>query len=205
MKTIFAVIFSLFISTQIFAQSGEGKFAMSWDITVPLGETSDYISDVSWLGFSMQWRQFINPNISLGGSFAWSVLDSRSFETQSFSFQPDGADRQINGDLSGEQFRYLNSFPILFETYYHMGDPYDSKVRPYGGLGIGVTPIEQRTEVGLVAITNTNWHFTLTPEVGAIFPLDAVSIFVAASYNYALKVDDTINYTYLTFNVGLMF
>ena len=88
MKTIFSIIFSLFISAQIFAQ--DDHFGMSWDVTVPLGETSDYVGETSWLGFTMQWRKFMTDNVSVGISFGWSVLDQRSFETQSFKFTPDG-------------------------------------------------------------------------------------------------------------------
>ena len=203
MKTIIALIFSIFISVQIFAQ--DNQFGMSWDITVPIGETADYVGDVSWLGFTMQWRKYMTDNVSLGLSFSWNVLDQRSFETQEFKFSPDGSDREITGHLSGEQFRYLNSFPILIESHYYLGDPYDSKVRPYGGLGIGVTPIEKRTEIGIIAITDSNWHFSLSPEIGALIPLDQLSLFVAANYNYAFKTNNTIDYSFITFNVGLMF
>jgi outer membrane protein W len=203
MKTIFSIIISLFISVQVFAQ--DDHFGMSWDITVPLGETSDYISETSFLGFTMQWRKFVTPNVSLGASFSWNVLDSRSFETQEFNFKPDGVDRQIAGALSGEQFRYLNSFPMVVEAAYYLGDPYESKVRPYGGLGVGVTPIQKRTEIGLVAITDTNWHFTLAPEIGILIPLDQVDLFAAANYNYAFKANNSIDYSFITFNIGLMF
>jgi hypothetical protein len=178
---------------------------MSWDVTVPLGETSDYISETSWLGFTMQWRKFMTDNVSIGFSFGWSVLDSREFQTQSFKFNPEGSDREISGDLSGEQFRYLNTFPILVKGHYYLGDPYDSKIRPYGGLSLGTTPIEKRTEIGIVAITDTNWHFTVAPEIGILVPLDGVSLFAAVNYMYSLKTNNTINYSWLTINIGLMF
>jgi hypothetical protein len=178
---------------------------MSWDVTIPVGATSDYVGETSWLGFTMQWRKFMTENVSIGGSLSWNVLHQRSFETQEFKFTPEGADREITGHISGEQFRYLNSFPILFESHYYLGDPYDSAVRPFGGLGVGVTPIERRTEIGIVAITDTNWHFTLSPEIGILIPLDQLSLFVAANYNYALKVKNTIDYSFISINLGLMF
>ncbi len=192
MKTIFSIIFSLFISAQIFAQ--DDHFGMSWDVTVPLGETSEYVGETSWLGFTMQWRKFMTDNVSLGFSFGWSVLHQRSFETHSFKFTPDGFNQAINGDVSGEQFRYLNSFPILLKGHYYLGDPYDSKIRPYGGLSVGTTPIQQRTEIGIIAITDTNWHFTVAPELGILIPLDQLDLFFAATYMYSLKTKDTINY-----------
>ena len=156
MKTIFSIIVSLIISAHVFAQ--DDHFGMSWDVTIPVGETSNYVGETSWLGFTMQWRKFLNDNISVGALFSWNVLHQRSFETQEFRFTPEGSDREITGHLSGEQFRYLNSYPILVESHYYLGDPYDSAVRPYAGLGAGVTPIQRRTEVGLIAITETNWH-----------------------------------------------
>jgi outer membrane protein W len=203
MKTIFSLIIGLFMSVQIFAQ--DDHFGMSWDVTVPLGETSDYVGETSWLGFTMQWRKFMTPNVSVGVSFGWNVLYQRSFETQSFEFTPDGSDRKINGDLSGEQFRYLNSFPMTVKAHYYLGDPYESKIRPFAGVGVGVTPIQRKTEIGLVAITDTNWHFTVAPEVGILVPLNQVNLFFAANYNYAFKVKNTIDYSFITFNIGLMF
>ena len=203
MKTIISIIFSLFLSAQIFAQ--DDHFGISWDITIPMGETADYVGETSWLGFTMQWRKFMTDNVSVGFSFSWNVLHQRSFETQSFKVTVDGFEREITGDLSGEQFRYLNSFPILVRGHYYLGDPYDSKIRPYAGAGIGMTPIQQRTEIGVVAITDTNWHFTLAPEIGLLIPLDQLSLFAAANYNYAFKVNNTIDHSFITINIGLMF
>ncbi len=203
MKTIYSIIFSLFLSAQVFAQ--DSHFMMSWDVTVPLGETADYTGEVSWLGFSMQWRKFMTDHVSVGLNFSWNVLSQRTSETEEFKFTPDGSDRPISGTLTGEQFRYLNSFPILVEGHYYTGDPYDSAARFFAGGGIGVTPIQRRTEIGTISVDDTNWHFTIAPEIGVLFPLDDFGIYVAANYNYALKVKETIDYSFLTFNVGLMF
>ena len=203
MKTLFSIILSLFISAQVFAQ--DSHFGMSWDVTIPVGATSDYVGETSWIGFTMQWRKFMTPNTSVGLAFSWNVLHQRSFETQEFKFTPEGSDREITGHISGEQFRYLNSFPILVEGHYYLGDPYDSAVRPFAGLGIGVTPIQRRTEIGIVAITDTNWHFTIAPEVGILIPLDQLDLFVAANYNYAFKANNSIDYSFISINLGLMF
>lgn len=204
MKKIIVIIVSFFISSQVILAQ-DSHFGMSWDITVPLGKTSDYVDATSFLGFTMQWRTYVTPSISLGASFSWNVLDKRSYETQAFSLELEELNRTINGHVSGEQFRYLNSFPMVAEANYYFGEPYDSKVRPYGGLGIGVTPIEKRTEIGVIALVDDNWHFTMAPEVGVLIPLDQFNLFAAANYNYAFKANGSGEYTFITFNVGMVF
>ena len=105
-KTFLIAVCTVFLINVGNAQSS--IWAFTYDVGVPMGETSDYIDNASWRGFTVQGRSFINPNFSIGGSFSWQVFNSRTDETVNFSFQPEGADKPINGTLSGEQLRYID-------------------------------------------------------------------------------------------------
>ena len=202
LKPAIFFLLCLFAITTSYSQSN--LWAFSYDVGFPLGETSDYIGNTSWRGFTVQGRSFIKPNISVGGSFSWQVFYEQVDEVVEFSYQPEEVDRPINGALSGKQFRYINTLPIMVNIHYYMGDALIDAVRPYAGLSLGTAPTKQRTEVGIIAIDEFNWHFALAPEIGILVPIDTgVDFFGSLKYNLALKANDSITHSYLNIQVGL--
>jgi len=202
LTSILIALCSLFMVNSGTAQTG--IWAFSYDVAFPLGETSDYIDKTSWRGFTVQGRHFINSNISIGGSFSWQVFNQRLSETVEFSFQPEDAERPINGTLSGEQFRYINTLPIMVNAHYYMGDALPGALRPYAGLSVGAAPTKSRVEIGLLAIDEFNWHLAFAPEAGVLIPIGTGLDFIGAvKYNFALKANDSINHSYFNIQVGL--
>ena len=63
-------IIALF-STSAYSQ---GMFSISYDIGLPIGETSNFIGNASFRGFGVEGRGFITDNLSYGGSFNWAVF-----------------------------------------------------------------------------------------------------------------------------------
>lgn len=184
--------------------SQNAVWAFSYDVAFPLGETSDYIDRTSWRGFTIQGRQFIKPNLSVGGSFSWQVFNQRISELVEFSFQPANSEQTVNGALSGEQFRYINTLPIMVNVHYYLGDALPSAIRPFAGISVGTAPTKRRTEIGLFAIDDFNWHLALAPEAGVLIPIGTeLDFFGAVKYNFALEANDSINYSYFNIQVGL--
>jgi hypothetical protein len=202
LNSILIAFCSLFMLSS--GNTQESIWTFTYDVAFPLGETADYIDRTSWRGFTVQGRHFINSNISIGGSFSWQVFNQRLSELVEFSFEPANSDQTVNGTLSGEQFRYINTLPIMFNAYYYLGDPLPSAIRPYAGLSVGTAPTKRRTEIGLLAIDDFNWHFAFAPEAGILIPIGTNIDFIGAvRYNVALKANDSINYSHFNINVGL--
>ena len=188
----------LIISLALFLSSfgmmaQEGLFALTYNMGLPVGESADYIDKFSFRGFGIDGRSFIKENITLGGSFSWNVF----FEEEVNQTYTEGGEA-----LTGNFYKYVNAFPINFTAHYYFGD-YDAAVRWHAGLGVGASKINARTEFGVYQISNNYWHFNMTPDVGALIPMNyRTNLFLSVRYNHAFE-NKGHSYSYLGFNVGL--
>ena len=208
MKTLSFLLCMFFFILGLNAQDETYNWAMwgyGYDMSFPTGNTSDFISDPSFLGFTIQGRKFVSSQFSIGGSLSWHVFNGQKEETRSFRFEDDGLSKDIVGSISGKQFRYINALPIMLNAHYYLGEIESEKVIVYGGLGIGVTPIKRRVEMGVFAIDETNWHFGLIPEIGILKRISSSYTFTSSlRYSNAFKASQVPNQSYMTVQVGLL-
>ena len=195
------IILAVFISTASYAQQSFWSFNynMSW----ATGEQVDYIADGSARGFGIEGRGFLSQEFSVGGAFSWEVFDQiyRDLPPHQVSVTDD-----VQADITGVQYRYLNTLPILINAHYYLG--MDGTVRTYFGLGIGTAYTEQRTEIGLTSITSNGWGFAVQPEIGVFVPfgLTGVGANIAAKFRYTTKSKDVSTaISFFTLGIGLGF
>ncbi len=194
-KLILIIIATTFYSTGAFAQS---LFGASYDISVPLGSTSDYIGNPSFRGFGVEARVFLGDNLTYGGSFNWAVF------YEEIGPQEWDGDIEETGTVYGTQYRYINSFPIMGTVHYYFGEW--GATRPYIGGGLGAQKIDQRTDFGLYTDNKNKWRFGFAPEIGVLIPVNFnSSINLSAKYQYAVKAGDHESVSYLNFKIGLAF
>ncbi len=190
MKTLFAIIITLGIATSSFAQS---MFSLSYTTSFSTGETNDFIEQVSWRGMSLDGRYFLSDNLSLGGYTNWTTFYER---------MPDATYTDGTSSISGVQYRYINSFPLLLNAhYYKTAGKADLKV--YAGVGVGTYYISQTTEMGLWMVEDNIWHFGFAPEIGFLVPAGEVDLNLSVKCNYALKAKDSINYSWFGISLGI--
>jgi hypothetical protein len=199
MKKILVII-AVFISTASFAQ--RSFWAFNYEMSFSAGEQSDYISDPSFRGWGVDGRGFLTQNFSVGGSFSWEVFDQiyRNLETD----LTDVTDN-VSGAITGAQYRYINTLPILVNAHYYLGS--NGAMRTYFGLGLGTAYMEQRTDIGFVSISANGWGLALQPEVGVLIPfgLSGGGLNVAGKFRYTTKTSDTIPVSFFTLAVGFGF
>ncbi len=169
---------------------GDNLWLGSYSVGFPMGDTKDYIGQTSWLGFAIEGRHFTTPNLTLGFLSGWTTFNDKSYRLT----------EEGTMTLSGVQARYLNIFPLLANVFYYLGDRDSANF--YFGLGAGTYWIEQRTEVGLWAATENNWHLGLAPEIGVAFPRGRTSIVVSARYNYAFSAGNVGKESWLSLGIG---
>ena len=189
MKKILLVLLTI-ISIQAYSQSMHG---LTYSIALPLGETSDFTGNLSWRGFAIDGKYFVNDNMTLGWTTGWHTM----YESESGSFT------EGTRTLTGTQYRYINVLPIMMTYNFFFNNEGD--VQPFLGLSAGTYWIEQKTNMGLFSDVTDHWHFGIAPEVGILFPAGLRANFYATfRYNNAIAADDSINFSFLALNIGFL-
>jgi hypothetical protein len=134
----------------------------------PLSNTQDFTNNFGWRGIGFEYRRQVKPNLALGLIFAWQVFDEQTDEVVS----------AFGVDISGDQFRYVNSWPML--------------------------AMQHRMDVGLYTIEETNVHFGFGPEAGVAIPVrpDLAAV-LNTRLNYALAAGSVEHQSYLSFGIGV--
>jgi hypothetical protein len=202
MKYKFLIIALLFTSITISAQSFLGS--LSYSTALGMGNTGDFIGDLSYKGFQFEGRTFTSRNWTFGGTFGWNVFDAQSSDLIHVENGDDVS------DIQGTQVRYINSFPIMANGHYYFFKR-KSPVRPFLGINVGLYYITQRFQLGIYQMEENNWHFGFAPEAGVLIPVGSIAIMANAKYNYALSAGKPLgggtdnSHSYMSFNIGLVF
>lgn len=203
MKKLLTISVCLLFSAAVFGQYKGGLWSYTYDMSFGIGETSDFISPASFRGMSIAGSGFVTDKIALGGSFGWTTFFEKTSRVEDFDFIDDEGER-VTGALAGTQFRYINAFPILFTAKWYSKNPVFETLSFFGGLGVGTSIIKRRIEIGIFALDETKWHFTMAPEVGMVYGVgEAVKLFISGQYFYSLKTNETPSHAQFTIHVGL--
>jgi hypothetical protein len=76
------------------------------------------------------------------------------------------------------------------------------------GLAGGAYWVSQRLEIGTVnLIINERWHVGVAPEAGITFLTPDLDLygFISADFNYIFSREDSIDYTYVTLSLGIVY
>jgi outer membrane protein W len=190
------IILSLLLSVNLFAQ--DFLTGLTYSISVPTGETSNFISNTSFKGLSIDLRKFFSHNASVGFLIGWSAFEEETNKTISTDV----------GDISGEQSRLINAFPVMITTSYYLGE--GREFRPFIGIGVGMYYFYHQLELLDDNLESSKWHFGVAPEAGFVYLLESVYAFINVRYNYAFSAENEITkistpQSYLTFNIGFAF
>jgi len=195
MKKIFIAICTLMVFglTTIQAQS---KTSLTYAVGFGTGDLGEFISQPSFRGANVDFRQMTNDKMGIGFSLGWNVFyEEKSHDTYTFE----------NQSLTGKQYRYSNFVPMLasFDYYLTAGQ----KINPFIGLGTGVMYSRRNTDMNLYTIEQDAWNFTLQPQIGIEIDNNLSSSFtvIAKYFNGFAAGDLSADQSYFTINVGWTF
>lgn len=172
-------------------RADNNAFGIAWGISVPTGDTNDFVSKISFRGASAEWRNFYMRDAAYGLNVGWNVFNETDDSTVYFE----------NAAVTGKRWNYVNAVPCYGSWFKYFSDDRRSS-RFFAGLNAGGAWIERRTDVGLVSIKEDNWHFAVAPEVGWQLPWDSFLGYVSARYHYAFKAGDVEAQQWLEFKIG---
>jgi len=181
---------------QVYSQKWLGS--MTYQISVPMGDTKDFIDKTSFRGVGIDFRYFVQKKTTVGFMFGWNVFDERSYGTTE-------VERDNPGTITGTQQRYLNSFPIMINAHYYFGNK--GQIRPYVGINAGGYIMPQELGIGIYSFYESRWEWGAAPEAGILIPANYDAGFiVSGKYNYAFTgvsaVGTDINHSYVSASVG---
>lgn len=196
MKNIFLIAA---LALMVFAGSAQAQssyFTTSYSVGIPTGEMGDYISNVSFRGIAFDYRKLVKPNVGIGFSTSWNVF---------FEEKPHDTFTLDNRSLSGKQFRYANTVPLLFSADYYFSP--EERFNPYVGLGVGTVYNNRTTDMGVFRFEQDSWNFAFQPQVGMFYELGTNSgVSLAVKYNYGLDAGEIDGaQSYLSVNLGYVF
>jgi hypothetical protein len=197
MKLISTFILIVVLSFAAFGQ--EYMTTLTYNISAPAGETTAFIEAPSYLGLSFDGRKFVLPFLSVGFYTGWQVFYEQSAEP--FNIE--------QGAISGNQYRYLNSFPIMLNTHIWIGS--EQCMRPFVGINAGAYFTWKRLNIGVLQAEEKQWVLGLAPEVGMTIPVGDVHLNLSAKYNYALPASESEYYEepdpvqYVSFHIGFAY
>ena len=197
MKKILMIIWVV-LGIGVGSQAQAQQLNLNYQMSVPFGDQHDFISKMSFRGFSVDYHYFLTERLAVGASLGWNASYKHlDYTTGNFT---------MNGDkvtISGDQFRYLNVVPLMADVRYFFTDG-DACILPYAGIGIGTTWTETRLEVGDLLAKEKGWQFAFAPEVGVILPFsEFVGLNVGAQYRYSVKASGLPTLQDLGIKVGL--
>ena len=192
---ILIAISALLVSLNSFGQAFYTN--MTYNMSVPVGSTADFISKTSFRGFTFNLGRYLTNEIAIDLRFSWNTFyENMDIETYT---NDDGT-----GSITGKQFRYINSFPLTAGARYVMNP--SSTFSPYFAAGLGAYKINERVDMGIYYNEDRIWHFGFYPEIGLFYDFAYnVGLNVYARYDYAVKTKDASSYSYIAFGVGFHF
>lgn len=183
---------SLFLTTKSYAQQ-ESYMSLQYAVSFGSGDLGDYISTASWRGILMEYRAPVSTNLMLGVDLGWNVFyERKDYDTYSVGTE----------SLSGIQYRYQNTVPILVSADYLILS--ESPLKPYVGFGIGTIFNERTTDMGMYRWVENPWQFALKGELGVLYELSyRNSVKFAAKYYNGFKTNSLDGQSYFSLSLGM--
>jgi len=187
----------LLIALAPFASFGQGDHMTSimYSFGFPIGETPDYIDEVSFRGFALTGDYFLDDEWSVGFSTGvqtfYQELGNVTYTSENIT-------------VSGNEFRYLNMIPVIIMGKYHV-DRY-AVFAPHFGFGAGFHWVGQRREFAGIQFDDKSFRFGIQPQVGFGIELSPSTDFVVnGTYHLSFESKDIQTHSFLALQVGLRF
>jgi hypothetical protein len=192
-KNFLILLLSTALCSSAFSQ--DWNTMVTYNMGLPLGNTSDFIGEFSFRGVMVSGDYFLEDE--------WTVGFTAGIQT---FYEELGRNTYTEGTVTatGDEFRYLTSAPFLVTGKYHF-DRFNP-ISAHVGVGAGLYHMVQTVEFAGLFFEDRNWQLGFMPEAGLGIEMSAsTDFYVAAQYNYYLESKDISSQSYIAFNVGFRF
>ena len=173
------------------ARAGKTEFGASWNVALPLDNTSDFAKTVTARSFTLEYHRYLRRDTSWGINAGWTVFNHRADDT---TYGPNWA-------ITGQRWNTINAVPLYASTFHYWGDN-RRRTSVFAGANLGATWAEYRTTVGLYEFKDQNWHLAVAPEIGLMMPRSSVMGFISVRYNLLMKAGDIDTQSWIELRIG---
>lgn len=180
-----------------------GFFNISYNLSWGAGNFTDFISTVSYRGFSLDGRWFVSDRIAVGGMLGWNGFYEKH-DLKTYVFDAGAATGKI-------QSTYYN-FTMSVNAFYY---PFpEALIKPFIGVNVGPEYQTLDVQIGRVYNSDDSWQFYIAPEIGTFIQFGEnsdVGANLAIRYNYntytntRLGFDNGLSYFQAVFGLSFMF
>lgn len=204
MKKIISTIAlsSIFLAGMVQGQNTPvgSYYSANWNISLPIGDFSKWISPASFFGFSATGRYFLIGGFGLGWSIGYNnYYEKVPYETYFFE----------GGAISASHYNYTYMVPFRMDVFYNYKPA--GIISPYLALGIGGNYQENHLLIQDYDLYENTWNFILNPELGAVIRFGEGSSWgVRMGVNYLFTTArteyyDLKNFQSVNFNLGIVY
>jgi outer membrane protein W len=193
-KGLLIILMTVIGGASAFAQ--QNHFSFQYSMGLGTGDLGDFTNKYSFRGAQIEWRRYIDPTIAVGIDVGWNTF---------FEASPTETYTVGTASLTGKQYRYQNSFPMMAAGNYYFNP--DQKLKPFVGLGLGTIYSVRDTQMYVYSVEQDAWHFGMAPQAGILYELGfATSLYLGLKYNVGFASGDfDAVQSYLAINVGFVF
>ena len=188
----FAALLALLGTSSARADIPPTLIAVTYQFSIPIGETFKYTPPVSWRGIGLDLATFLRQDLAVGLAFGWNVFFDNTTSTITYR----------GTEITGNQDRTLNVWPTLASARWFPKISSNRDIQPYIGGLIGGYIIERYFAIGQTASQETHYHFGLAPEIGVFFQNPVGAVILNARYNMAFASGGVPFQQFLSINLG---
>jgi opacity protein-like surface antigen len=163
-------------------EQGETLFALNYEISAPIGDFKNYLSNWSFRGFSGEGRYMATNRLSFGASFSWNRWEQTNTNAN-VAINSSG----FSGSITGPLYRYADMFAVRALAHYYL---MEGPIQPYLGVGIGGVWSYSYQQVVDLSNSKNEFNFIVDPEVGVLWEV--------MSGPTSLAVNLALRYTFTT-------
>jgi len=155
---------------------GQFNVGFLWGLGIPIGKVHDFTSNVSGLGFEINFKYWLTPQLTIGGGVDWQTfVDSRPRTTYPID----------NGAVTATAYNALQTGAIRARADYYFLE--EGTALPYAGLNLGFGWSTFQSSAADIVLYDNQESVIVGGELGALFDFDPHAPYLVLAGRYSVQ------------------